>query len=204
MMAITLMCGVLVILFIGLRLSMNAWHRGSERMESFERSFAAADALQSQVSSAVPSKLSRQENQRRTEIVCFRGSAHQARFLTRFSWAGDRSHSLWLASYQVVDAIDGQQQLIINESPMLDSDYILNALLQDDVPPAQTQPFGEAADHIEIAYWQAATPSVPGSWVSDWKAIGSEVLPRGIQIHWQRKGSEQTATFAIPIVREAK
>jgi prepilin-type N-terminal cleavage/methylation domain-containing protein len=204
-MAISLMCGVLVILFTGLRLSMNAWRRGTERIEAADQSFAITEALQIQASAAVPMKLFREEDKRREEVICFRGSAQQVRFLTRKSWAGDRSRGLWMATYQVVDAKDGlQQQLLVTETPMLDSSLVLNALLEDDIRAARTQVYGEPADHIELSYWQAGTQALPAAWVSDWKAAGAEKLPRGIQVRWQRRNGEQMATFAIPVVREVK
>jgi prepilin-type N-terminal cleavage/methylation domain-containing protein len=203
-MAITIGSGVVLMLFVGLRISMNALRRGNERLESTERQSAEFDAVQSQMSGAIPRTISQAPDGRPLNVLCFRGSAQQVQFVTRSSWAGSRSPGLWLASYRVVEQKDGQQQLMIGETGMPDSDHFLQALIGNDSAPERSEPFGEPADRIELLYWESGSEKNPPSWVSDWKAAGQEELPRGIQIHWQSGQTEQTATFLIPVVEEVK
>jgi prepilin-type N-terminal cleavage/methylation domain-containing protein len=203
-MAITLMSGIMLILFSGLRISMNALRRGNDRLDAIEHRLAEGDILQSQVSSAIAAQLSQTQDGKATNTICFRGDGRQARFLSRVSWAADRTESLWLARYRVVDTQEGKQQLEIAETGILESDQILNALLQDDATPDRSELFGEPADRIELLYWQSSSDKIPAGWVADWKPVGLQELPRGIQIHWQRGNAEQTVTYLIPAVEEVK
>jgi type II secretory pathway pseudopilin PulG len=203
-MAITLMSGVLLILFTGLRLSMNALRRGNENLDAMEYRLGEADAVQSQVSAAIPASVSQTQDRKSVDTICFRGDSRQVRFLSRDSWAGDRAQGLWMANYRVVQGDDGKQQLEIAEAGILDSDQILNVLLEDDFAPERSQRVGETADRIEFLYWQTGTDKIPAAWVSDWKAVDREKLPHGIQIHWQRGDKEKTATYLIPVVEEVK
>jgi hypothetical protein len=203
-MAITLASGIVLMLFAGLRISMNALHRGNERLQNAERQSAEFDAVQSQMSGAIPRTISQVRDTRPLNIICFRGSAQQVQFLTRISWDGSRSPGLWLASYRVVGRQDGQQQLMIGETGVPDADHLLQALIGNDFVPERSEPFGEPAGRIELLYWESGSEKSSPAWVSDWTAVGQEELPRGIQIHWQRGQTEQTATFVIPAVEEVK
>jgi prepilin-type N-terminal cleavage/methylation domain-containing protein len=203
-MAITLMTGIMLILFVGLRLSLNALRRGNERLDATEYRLGEADMLQSQVSAAIPASLSQTQAGKSINTVCFRGDDRQMRFVSRNSWTGERGQGLWMANYRVVDTQDGKQQLEIEESGILDSDQILNDLLQEDFTAEHSQRFGEPADRIEFSYWQTGTDKIPSVWAQDWKAIDPEKLPHGIQIHWQRGDKEQVATYLIPVVEEVK
>jgi type II secretory pathway pseudopilin PulG len=203
-MAITLMSGVLLILFTGLRLSMNALRRGNENLDAIEYRLGEADAVQSQVSAAIPASLSQTQDRKMVDTICFRGDSRQVRFLSRDSWAGDRAQGLWMANYRIVQGEDGKQQLEIAEAGILDSDQILNVLLEDDFAPDRSQRVGETADRIEFLYWQTGTDKIQAAWVSDWKPVDREKLPHGIQIHWQRGNQEKTATYLIPVVEEVK
>src|ERR1700683_5383604 len=151
-MAITLMSGVLLILFTGLRLSMNALRRGNENLDAIEYRLGEADAVQSQVSAAIPASLSQTQDRKMVDTICFRGDSRQVRFLSRDSWAGDRAQGLWMANYRIVQGEDGKQQLEIAEAGILDSDQILNVLLEDDFAPDRSQRVGETADRIEFLY----------------------------------------------------
>jgi hypothetical protein len=101
-----------------------------------------------------------------------------------------------------VDTPDGHEQFTISETAALDGERILSALLQDSLAPTHTQSLGEPADHIEFSFWESSTLSVPGFWTTDWKAAGQELLPRALQIHWQRGDTVETATFVFPVVKE--
>lgn len=203
-MAISLTSGVVLMLFVGLRLSMNALHRGNERLEIAERQSAEFDAVQSQISGAIPRTISQVQDGGPINIICFRGSAQKMQFLTGTSWAGDRSPGLWLASYRIIERRDGQQQLMIGETGMLDTDHILQSLLANDFLPERSEAFGDPAGRIDLAYRESGSEKNPPTWVSDWTAVGREALPRGIQIRWQRGQMDQTATFLIPVVEEEK
>ena len=203
-MAITLTSGIVLMLFAGLRLSMNALHRGNELLEDTERQSAEFDAVQSQISDAIPKRISQVQDGRLLNTICFHSSAQQVQFLTGTSWAGDRSRGLWLATYRVVERKDGQQQLMIGETGVLDTDHLLQALLDPGFAPVRSEPFGEPASHIELSYWESGSNNNPPTWVSDWRAVGQEELPHAIQIRWQRGQQEQTATFLIPVVEEEK
>ena len=202
-MAITLMTGVVLMLFVSLRVAMGALERGSARLEEKERGLAAFDAVQSQVSGAIPKRILQGADGRPVNVVCFDGTSQRVQFLTGNSWAGDRSTDFWLATYWVRQREDGQQQLMIGETAVPDTDHILQALLESDVLPKRSEPFGEPASRVELFYWGTPSDKNPPTWVADWKAAGQEELPRGIQVRWQRGQEQQTATFPIPVQEEA-
>jgi prepilin-type N-terminal cleavage/methylation domain-containing protein len=202
--ATTLMAALTLILFSGFRLALNAWRRGNDRVEAMARNLGAIQAMRNQMASAIPRQLTVVNEGRVLRYLIFRGTSHQVRFLTLYSWAGDRSRGVWLATYRVVEQADGQQRLMLSEVGVSDEQHLQTALLAEDPPATRTEPFGEPADRIEFVYWQSRSAAAPASWVSDWKATEQVQLPRGVQVRWWRGRHAGTHTFVIPVVVEGK
>lgn len=202
--ATTLMAVLMGILFSGLRLGANAWRRGNERLEAEARKLASVEVLNLQLAAAVPALLAGEGKSGRISYLSFRGSPQQLRFLTRTSWARDRSRGLWLVAYQVVATPAGQRQLVVSEAGISDGQQLLTAFLAEDVPSARSERLGEPAERIEFSYLQPSSTQGPSAWVPEWRAEERRELPPGFQVRWWRGGRADTCTFVIPATREAK
>lgn len=198
--ATTLMAAVMVILFSGLRLGMNAWDRGEKHLEKLAREQGGVEALTLQAAAGVPRILVAKEGQLRVPHSSFRGTSDELRFLTRFSWAWDRSQGLWLAAYRVVETDDGRQQLVVSEAPVPDEAHGLAGLLADEVPALRSQPLGDPADRIELAYWQPGSGVEPATWVSEWRSEERSKFPRGVRVRWWWGQRVETVMLVFPVV----
>jgi prepilin-type N-terminal cleavage/methylation domain-containing protein len=202
--SIALTAVVLAILLSGLQLTENARHRGEDRVDAMMRKLAETEALQVQMSSAVPRILAMGAEQQHRQLLSFLGTPKQLRFLTRHSWAGERNVGLWLASYRVVKEPDGKEQLVVSEAGTRGDRQSVAALLASEAPTTRSMSFEEQADRIEFSYLQTSAPGIPASWLSEWKAEEQKQFPRGVQVHWWRGTQEQFMTFLIPVEEEVR
>ena len=204
MVSIALVTVVLTILLEGFRLTENARRRGEEKLDAMAGRLAEIEALQAQMNSAVPRMLTKIGDDQPLKLLSFWGTPKQTRFLTSFSWAGERSFAQWLASYQVEVGPDGKEQLEVSEVGTMGDQQLLAALLAPAVPTAHTILLGDPADRIELSYLEPGTPGKPAAWVPEWKAEERKRLPRGVQVLWWVGKQEQVMTFIIPSLEEAK
>jgi len=204
MVSIALTAVVLAILLSGLQLSENARHRGDDKVDAMMRKLAETEALQVQMSSAVPRILAMDAEQQHRQLLGFLGTPKQLRFLTRHSWAGERNVGLWLATYRVAQEPNGKEQLVVGEAGTRGDGQSVTALLASEAPTTHTMPFAEPADRIEFSYLQAGAPGTPASWFSEWRAEERKQFPRGVQVHWWREKREQVMTFLIPVQEEVR
>lgn len=201
--AITLTSGVVLMLFVGLRISINALRSGNAHLDQEGKSTAEFDAMERQISAAVPMRISGIEDGRTLNTMCFKASDRQVQFLTAASWSGDRATDFWLASYWIVARSDGQQ-LLIGETPVPDTEHIWQALLISDFATMHSEAIGAPANRIELLYWQSASQGSTAGWASAWQATGKQELPPALQIRWLRGQDEQVATFLVPVTEEVK
>lgn len=204
MVSMALMTVVLTILYAGFRLTENARRRGEEKLDAMSGKLAEIEALHAQMNSAVPRVLTKIGDDQQLKLLSFRGTPKQARFLTGFSWAGERSFGQWLASYQVEAGPDGKEQLEVSEVGTPGDQEFLAALLAPAAPTTHTMLLGDPADRIELSYLEPSTPGRPGAWVPEWKAEEREQLPRGVRVLWWMGNEEQVMTFVIPSLVEVK
>lgn len=202
MVSIALMAVVLTIQLVGFRLTESARRRGEEKLEAMARGLAEIEAVQAQVSSAVPRMLVTNDDGQHRKLLSFRGSPKQARFLTGFSWAGERNFGHWLATLQVQTGSDGEEQLVVSEVGTPGDWQLLTGLLAAAAPATHTMPLGDPADRIELSYLEPDTPGKPGTWVPEWKAEERKELPRGVQVLWWQGKQAQVMTFVIPSLGE--
>jgi prepilin-type N-terminal cleavage/methylation domain-containing protein len=205
MVSIALVTVVLTILLEGFRLTENARRRGEEKLDAMAGRLAEIEALQAQMNSAVPRMLTKiGDDDQPLKLLSFWGTPKQARFLTSFSWAGERNSGQWLASYQVDVGPDGMEQLEVSEVGTPGDQKLLAALLAPATPTAHTMLLGDPADRIELSYLEPSTPGRPAAWVPEWKAEERKQLPRGVEVFWWVGKQEQVMTFTIPSLEEAK
>ncbi len=202
--AVTLTAVLMAILLTGLRLGANAWHRGDEALTAHARRLAELESLSLQIASAVPRVLVLQSDGRPVRYVSFWGTRSEMRFLTRFSWARDRSRGLWLASHRVVETQANRQQLLISEVGVLDGEQLRRLFLREVPPVAGGEPLGEPAERIEFSYLQPSSARGAAGWVSEWRAEEQDELPRAVRVQWRRNGNWQGFTFPIPAARGNK
>jgi general secretion pathway protein J len=202
--AVSLTAVVLLILQTGLRLTEQAWRRGNDKVTALEGRLAEREAIQAQVSSAVPRLIATEYQQQQVQLISFRGDAQQIRFLSNYSWEGGRSFGLWLASYRVVQQSDRTEQLVVTETGFSQQQQLVEFLLSDQPVLRPGQSFGEPADQIEFSYFSPSAPGVPSAWVPEWKCDKLKQMPRGVRIHWQRGKEEQNLLLVIPVGEEAK
>jgi general secretion pathway protein J len=202
--SISLTAVVLIILLSGIRLTANARQRGDDKLAAMAQRLAELQAVQAQIGSAVPRVVSMDYEQRHLQVLSFRGTPKEVRFLTRFSWSGERNFGLWLASYRVVEESRGQEQLVISEEGTRVDRHFLMAVLGEETPSTHPTPMGEPADRIEFSYLQPSLPGRQALWLAEWKADEQKLLPGGVQVHWWRGNQEQLLTLVIPVVGEAR
>jgi len=202
--AISLTAVVLLILQTGLRLTEQAWHRGNDKVTALQGRLAEGEAIQAQVSSAVPRLIATQYQQQQVQLISFRGDAQQMRFLSNYSWEGGRSFGLWLATYRVAQQSDGTKQLVAIETGFSGQQQLVDFLLSNQPTEGPGQSFGERANQIEFSYFRPSTPGNPSAWVSEWKCDSLKQMPRGVRIHWQRGKEEQNLLLVVPVGEEAK
>lgn len=202
--SVSLTAVVLMILTTGLHLTQEAWRRGNERLIVIERTLAESEAIQAQMSSAIPRLFSTQYEQRQLQLLNFRGDAKQLRFLSNYSWQGGRNFGLWLVNYRIVQVSDGKEQLVVSETGLAHDQQIASFLLSNQPSAANGFPFGERAERIEISYMRPSSPGEPAVWVQEWKCEERKQLPRGVRIHWQRGKQEQDLLLVIPVLEEAQ
>jgi len=194
---------VLGILLTAVQLTENARQRVEVKLNAMAQRLSLVEAVQVQISSAVPRVFTTDGEQQPLRLLSFQGTAKQIRFLTHSSWTGARAVGQWLATYQVVTQPHGLEQVMISESSPSGTQQLVTAMLQADTAAVPTQPWGDPADRIEFSYLQPALPGSPAAWVSAWKADEQKQLPRGVQVHWWRGKQEQVLDFIIPVTVEA-
>jgi len=204
MVSLALMSVILTILLAGFRLTENARHRGEQKLDAMSGRLAEIEALHAQMNSAVPRMFTEIDQNQPRKLLSFRGSPKQARFLTGFSWAGDRSFGQWLASYHVEVAADGKEQLEVSEVGTPGDQEFLAALLAPAAPTTHTILLGDPADRIELSYLEPSAQGRPAAWVPEWKAEERKQLPHGVQVLWWVGRQEQVMTFIIPSLVEVK
>lgn len=197
--SVSLTAVVLMLLSSGLRLTEAAWRRGNERLTAMGQMLAADDAIQAQISSAIPRPITTQYQQRPWQLITFRGEAREARFLSNYSAQGGRSFGLWLVSYRVVHESNGKEQLVMSERGLSDEQQLPIFFLSNQPPTEPGFLFAERADHIELSYLRPSSPGMPAAWVSEWKCDDQKELPRGVRIHWQSAKQERDLTLVIPV-----
>jgi general secretion pathway protein J len=202
--AVSLTAVVLLILQTGLRLTEQAWRRGNDRVAALENRLAENQAIQAQVSSAVPRLITTQYQQQQVQLISFRGDALQFRFLTNYASTGARSSGLWLASYRVAQLTDGTEQLVVTEKGYSAEKQLVDFLMADQLTEERKQAFGEPARQIEISYFRPNSPGNPAAWVPEWKCDTMKQMPRGVRIHWQRGTEEQNLLLVLPVREEVK
>lgn len=202
--SISLAAVVLMILTSGLRLTEGAWRRGIEREGVIEQSLAESEAIQAQMSSAIPRVFTTRQDQRPLELLSFRGDAKQVRFLSSYSWEGERNSGLWLASYRVVRESDGREQLLVSETGLRHDQQFANFLLSNELSATRVLSFNDRADSIDFSYLRSSSPGNPAAWVEEWKCEKQKVLPRGVRVHWQTGKRGQDLLFVISVTELAQ
>ncbi len=209
--ATSLMALLLTTLFLGLRLGANAWRKGEAKLAEHARLLAGLELAEREVAGAVPRTLIDARDRTPVQLIAFRGSAQEARFLTRRSWQADRTRPLFMAVLSVVRSSDDDrtQRLTISEVPVADSAAMLAALSPGPfaVLPARlarprAEAIGDAADRIELQYLDPGAVEKPAQWTSEWTPEKHDALPRALRIVWTRGKEIQTTTFSVPMWRE--
>ena len=202
--AVSLTAVVLLILLNGLRLTERAWTLGNDKVTTLEGRLAEREAIQVQVSSAVPRVVVTEYEQQQVHLISFCGNTKEIRLLSNYSWEGGRSFGLWLVKYRVVQKSDGKEQLMVTETGLTQQKQLVDFLLSKEPTGGTGQPFGEGANQIEFSYWRPNAPGIPASWVPEWKCDSMNQLPRSVHIHWQGEKEEQNLLLLIPVVEETK
>lgn len=204
LLSISLTALVLALMLSGLRLTEAAWLRGSDRLAAVQQTRAEEEAVQAQVSSAIPRLLTTQYQQRQVQLISFKGSAKEFRFLSSYSRQGTRNFGRWLVSYQVVRASDGKEQLLVSETGLEDEQQFPAFFLPDQLPSASRFAYGERASDIELSFLRPSSPGQTAAWVQEWKCDDRKQLPRGVRIHWQSEKQERDLTMVIPVWEEGQ
>ena len=200
-----------VTILFGWRIAAGAWGRANELVEEQRRVAAIHQVLAMQMAgmTAVSPGL-RQGN----ATVFFQGERQTARFLSRYS-LGSRSRSgLSLIEYQIADATNGTQQLLLNEIQVSNTNDLGMLLADAGQSPDPTLPrfvpFERAPrtrvllDDVTEAYFEYYRPTGswgPGGWVSEWRVQGNE-LPRAMAIRFSARpvpNRLQPATIIVGI-----
>ena len=197
--SVSLTAVVLTILLSGLRVTEAAWLRGSEQLRTMQQTLAEDEAIQAQVSSAMPRRLATQYQQRQAQLITFRGNAREARFFSNYSWQGGRNSGLWLVSYAVVHQSDGSERLFMNERGFSSEQQLATFLLDSQPSTNSGAPYGEPAEQIEFFYLRPSLPGLHAAWVQEWKCDDQKQLPRGVRIHWQFAKQDRDLTLVIPV-----
>lgn len=199
LLSVSLTAVVLALMLSGLRLTQAAWLRGSDRLTAMQQTRAEEDAIQAQVSSAIPLQITTQYQQRQVQLITFRGSAKQLRFFSSYSQQGTRNFGRWLVTYQVIRASEGKEQLVVSEAGLEDEQQFPGFFLPDQPPTTSRFPYGEQAADIELSYLRPSSPGQAAAWVQEWKCDDRKQLPPGVRIHWQSGKQERDLTLVVPV-----
>jgi len=202
LLSVSLTAVVLTLLLTAVRLTERAWRRGNERLAVVAQSLAEGEAIQAQLSSAVPRHINTQYEQRPLQLISFGGDSKQLRFLSSYSWEGGRNFGLWMVSYRIAQEQDGKDRLVVSETGLLQEPRLVSFLTANQPSEEQALAFGDRADDIELSYLRPTSPGSPAMWVKQWKCDEQKQLPRGVRIHWQRGKEEQDLTLIIPVWEE--
>jgi prepilin-type N-terminal cleavage/methylation domain-containing protein len=201
LLSVSLTAVVLTLLLTAVRLTERAWSRGNERLIVIAQRLAEQEAIQAQMSSAIPRGINTQYEQRSLQLITFRGDSKQVRFLSNYSWEGGRNFGLWMVNYRVAQQ-DGKERLFVSETGLSQELRLVGFLMADQTAQEPALAFGDRADHVELSYLRPSTPGSPAAWVSEWKCDSQKQLPRGVHIHWQRAQEVQDLTLTIPVWEE--
>lgn len=199
--SLSLTAVVLTLLLSGIRVTQAAWQRGSERLVILDRTLAQEEAIASQMSSAISRQLSVQYDQQPWQLICFRGDSQELRFLSSYSFLGQRHSGLWLVNYRVTSEPSGKQQLVISERVFSDESQLASYFL---APPSALSGlrFIENADRIELSYLSPTSPGAPAAWLPEWKCDHRKQLPRAVRIRWRGATEDRELTLLIPVWEE--
>lgn len=200
--SLSLTAVVLGLLLSGLRVTEGGWRRGNERLVIIDRALAADEAIHAQVSSAVPRRITTQYEQHQWQLVSFRGNSQELRFVSNYSFFGQRHFGLWLVDYRVVRESGDKQQLLIGESPLSDDLLLSRFLLSNGPLTPDGFVFVQQADRIELSYLRPSSGGKPAAWVPEWKCEELGQLPLGVRIYWQAGTQEREITLVLPVQEE--
>jgi prepilin-type N-terminal cleavage/methylation domain-containing protein len=202
LLSVSLTAVVLTLLLTAVRLTERAWRRGNERLAAVAQSLAEGEAIQAQMSSAIPRHINTQYEERPLQLISFQGDSKQVRFLSNYSWEGGRNFGLWMVSYRITKEQDGKEQLMVSETGLSQEPRLVSFLMTNQPSQEQALAFGDRADQIELSYLRPSASGIPVAWVPEWKCDNQKQLPRGVRIHWQRGKEEQDLTLIIPVWEE--
>ncbi len=199
MVATSLMALLMTILFMGFRITANAWRRGETKINAHARALSGYDAIRGQLSAAVPvTVMTTGSDQKQLQLVGFSGSSTEVRFVTSQSWRGNRLRPRFMADYRVVQT-DAGQQLVISETGLTDDNSILAALTLPLDPSLPAANVDDPAQNIGFEYYAPQTMQAAATWVTQWVPQPGSELPAAVRIRWTRGKDVALATFLIPI-----
>jgi len=202
LLSVSLTAVVLTLLLTAVRLTERAWRRGNERLAVVAENLAAGEAIQVQMSSAIPRQINTQYEQRPLRLISFEGDSKQVRFLSNYSWEGGRNFGLWMVSYRIKEEQDGKEQLVVSETGLTEEPRLVSFLMENQPSQEQARAFGDRADDIELSYLRPAAPGSPAVWIKQWKCDEQKQLPRGVHILWQNGKEQQDLTLVLPVWEE--
>ena len=201
LLSVTLTAVVLTLLLTAVRLTERAWRRGNERLATIAQRLAEEDAIEAQMSSAIPRHVNAQYEQRTLQLISFQGGSKQVRFLSSYSWEGGRNFGLWMVNYRIVVGQEGKEQMVVSETGFSHEPRLVSFLMANQ-PSEEQLAFGSPADHIELSYLRPSIPGSQAAWIPEWKCDTQKQLPRGVHIHWKRGKEDQDLTLIIPVWEE--
>jgi hypothetical protein len=194
--SMTVIALLAVTILFGWRIAATAWGRANQLVEEQRRATAIQQILEMQMAGMVPATpWLRQGN----AAVFFQGERRTARFLSRYSLASRSRSGLYLIEYQISEGNNGTQRLLLNETPVRNTNELGSLLVGSGQSTAganpQFVPFEEAGEtrvalegitgaHFE--YYRAAGPQGPGGWTPEWRTQGYE-LPRAMAIRFDAR-----------------
>lgn len=164
--AITLLALIVIIILGAMRIGIRSVESGEKKIESFERTRASMNILDSQIQSQIPLSYV-QEGEAEVQFY-FRGERQFIQFTTNYSiWSGEKGFVL--ATYSVRSAENGRQILTVSEN-VVNMEAKREAALFD------------TFERIYFEYFYKAPFEEAGRWVDQWTEKNQ--IPEKIRMHF--------------------
>jgi general secretion pathway protein J len=149
MVALTIMSVVISVAFSGLRIGLDSWQRGSQRIDELDRRDTLERLLKQQIGSAYPWSFEIDGQ----KVTLFRGSAQKLEFVSEYSLADGASN------FRKIDYAMNSGRLLYGEKPL----YGYSPSESEERPTKEVGRFHQ----LSFSFWNRNRDGEP-VWLTEW------------------------------------
>ena len=191
---ITILSLILLVIAGALRLGSDAWERGEEKAERYQKSRAAFSLLSQQLKSAYPYKI--KATKAEPDFFAFQGASDSLRFVSSFSMKSRRPEGLVFVTYRIEEGKSSGKVLKVCEQRVLNKNFTEETPKDDDFLS-----FMEGLSDIKFEYYkESEDEETPGEWVGSWDGKEETELPRQIRVNLTWKEKKGESEIVLPAI----